>query len=36
MDCYGYLFVAKFNNWLSYVQHVDLNTSKNWLFNIQQ
>ena len=33
---YGCLFVAKFNDWFSCVQPVDLNSCKNWLFYIQQ
>ena len=33
---YGCSFVAKFNDWLSCVQQIDLNTFKNSLFNIQQ
>ena len=36
LNGYGWLFVAKFSDWLSCVQHIDLNTFKNKLFNIQQ
>ena len=35
-DMDGCLFVAKFNDWLSCAQHVDLKTFKNRFFNIQQ
>ena len=31
---YGCFFIAKFNDSFSYVQHITLNTCKNWLFYI--